>query len=255
MEEKSRVYISEEFKKLLNDRAIGIDRIVSEMAYNYQMAETTKAMYSKLNKMVYEMAEKNGCSIWDVCFNYVPKIDYEHVRHDGEKWSLEMRARLARLAIQQEMPKEQYTYDYPMPAITADIVVLRRNSLKKGNPIELLLVKRRNEPYKDCWALPGGFMEIGERLYACAKRELKEETGIDAPWLSFCHIRDAVGRDPRGRVLSAVYLVNLGDKSPEIKAADDAAEVRWFTKDELKKVRLAFDHASTIQELRVFTKM
>ena len=98
-------------------------------------------------------------------------------------------------------------------------------------------------------------MEIGETLNACAKRELKEETGIDASWLVFCHIRDAVGRDPRGRVLSAVFLVNLGDESPEIKAADDAAEVRWFTKEELKKVRLAFDHASTIQELRAFTKM
>ena len=255
MEEKDRVYISEEFKKVLNARAVGIDRTVCEMAYEYQMAETTKAMYSKLNKMVYEMAEKNGCSIWDVCFNYVPKIEYEHVRQDGEKWSLEMRARLARLAIQQKMPKKQYTYDYPMPAITADIVVLRSNSLKKGNPIELLLVKRRNEPYKDCWALPGGFMEIGETLHACAKRELKEETGIDASWLSFCHIRDAVGRDPRGRVLSAVYLANLRDELTEIKAADDAAEVKWFTKEELKNVRLAFDHANTISELRVFKKM
>lgn len=98
-------------------------------------------------------------------------------------------------------------------------------------------------------------MEIGETLHACAKRELKEETGIDASWLSFCHIRDAVGRDPRGRVLSAVYLANLRGESSEIKAADDAAEVKWFTKEELKNVRLAFDHASTISELRVFTKM
>lgn len=73
------------------------------------------------------------------------------------------------------MGKKVYTYDYPMASVTADIGVLRK---AEDGRFEILLIKRKNEPYKDCWALPGGFMEMDETLEKCAVRELKEETNI-----------------------------------------------------------------------------
>ena len=67
-----------------------------------------------------------------------------------------------------------YTYKYPMPSVTADILVLK----KTGVTSQILLIKRRNEPFKDCWAFPGGFTEEGETLEQSASRELLEETGL-----------------------------------------------------------------------------
>mgnify|MGYP003304210065 CR=1 FL=1 len=68
-----------------------------------------------------------------------------------------------------------YTYKYPRPAVTADCVVMTKESEPK-----VLLIQRGNEPFKGCWALPGGFMEMDETLEECARRELKEETGWEA---------------------------------------------------------------------------
>ena len=68
-----------------------------------------------------------------------------------------------------------YTYKYPHPAVTADCVVFGFN----GQDLKILLIERGNDPYKGCWAFPGGFMNIDETAEQCAKRELKEETGLD----------------------------------------------------------------------------
>lgn len=67
--------------------------------------------------------------------------------------------------------KGTYTYEYPRPMLTADCVVVRHRA-------EVLLVRRGNEPYKGCWALPGGFMEMDETIEHCAVRELQEETDL-----------------------------------------------------------------------------
>lgn len=138
--------------------------------------------------------------------------------------------------------KKQYTYDYPMPAITADVVVSHGRW-----PEKILLVKRKKAPYKGRWALPGGFLEMNETLYECAQRELKEETNLDIAKLTFLEIRDQVGRDPRGRTVSVVYYKRLTmGPLPEVKASDDAQEVRWFNVAEIEKMSLAFDHKEII---------
>lgn len=140
-----------------------------------------------------------------------------------------------------------YTYDYPMPSITCDVLVLNQQinvtaegSLKSKSNV--LLIKRKNEPFKDCWALPGGFMEIDETLVECAKRELKEETGIDvdASKLHFKKILDKVDRDSRGRVISVVYMTHVS-KQIKVKAGDDAKEYAWFDVNNLPD-NIAFDH-------------
>ena len=121
--------------------------------------------------------------------------------------------------------------------LTADCVVLRNS--------EVLLVRRGNEPYKGCWALPGGFMEMDETIEHCAVRELQEETGlqVDEKALRLIGIYSAPGRDPRGRTVTAAYAVRVPDTT-EATAGDDAAEVRWWPLDALPP--LAFDHDKII---------
>lgn len=135
-----------------------------------------------------------------------------------------------------------YTYEYPRPMLTADCMVTRGN--------DVLLVRRGNEPYKGCWALPGGFMEMDETIEHCAVRELQEETALQVAEsdLRLIGVYSAPGRDPRGRTVTAAYLV-VGSRWAAVgdaEAGDDAAEVRWWSLDELPP--LAFDHAQIIND-------
>ncbi len=137
------------------------------------------------------------------------------------------------------MPK--YTYDYPHPAVTVDIVIF--DVTQAG--IEVLLIKRGGEPYKGMWALPGGFMDIHEDALHAAERELREETSLDGIELKQIGAFTAPFRDPRERVVSIAYaaLVNKAEVKP--KAGDDAAEAQWFSIRELPA--LAFDHSKILR--------
>ena len=133
-----------------------------------------------------------------------------------------------------------YTYPYPRPMLTADCVVVNACG-------EVLLVRRGNDPYRGCWALPGGFMEMDESIEQCAVRELREETGLEATVdaLRLVGVYSAPGRDPRGRTVTAAYAFRLPDGQQPV-AGDDAAEVRWWPLEALPP--LAFDHAQIISD-------
>jgi 8-oxo-dGTP diphosphatase len=138
--------------------------------------------------------------------------------------------------------KGKYIYEWPRPMVTVDAAVLR--FLK--DDIQVLLIKRRKEPYKDCWALPGGFVEMDEELKDAAARELKEEAGISKIKLEQLKTFGTVGRDPRGRQISVVFWGTTKGRET-IKASDDAAEAKWFSVRKLPK-RIGFDHREIIQE-------
>lgn len=136
----------------------------------------------------------------------------------------------------------KYIYDYPRPMLTADCMVVNDRN-------EVLLVRRGNDPYKGCWALPGGFMEMDETLEHCAVRELEEETGlkVDEQDIRLIGIYSAPGRDPRGRTVTAAYLVkNVECRMKDAHAGDDAAELRWWSLFALPT--LAFDHAQIVAD-------
>ena len=135
--------------------------------------------------------------------------------------------------------KGTYTYEYPRPAVTADIAIFTPDMS------EVLLIRRGNEPYKDCWALPGGFMDMDETLEQCAIRELKEETNIAADCLWEVGAFSKVDRDPRGRTITVAYY-GFADKSTSIKALDDAADIAWHKLSELPP--LAFDHHEVLEK-------
>ena len=129
-----------------------------------------------------------------------------------------------------------HTYDYPRPALTADCAVF---GLDAGE-LKVLLVRRDLEPFAGRWALPGGFVRVGEALDDAARRELQEETGLRDVFLEQLYTFGEPGRDPREHVVSVAYfaLVNLVDHA--VQAATDAREAAWFAVHDTP--RLAFDH-------------
>ena len=138
-----------------------------------------------------------------------------------------------------------YTYKYPRPAVTADCVVITRES----NP-KVLLIERGDNPFKGCWAFPGGFLNMDETTEQCAIRELEEETGMKIQELQQIGAYSKVDRDPRGRTITVAYLAVI-DSPCEVKGLDDAAKAQWFPLDALPK--LAFDHDDIMRDaIRLF---
>lgn len=134
-----------------------------------------------------------------------------------------------------------YTYKYPRPALTADAVVFA----KDGDSIRLLLVERKHDPCKGCWAFPGGFMNMDETTAQAAHRELFEETGIKVDAMKQVGAYDKVDRDPRGRVITVAYTTII-DHSLPAKGADDAAKAEWIDIRQLPP--LAFDHEEILHD-------
>lgn len=130
---------------------------------------------------------------------------------------------------------------YPKISITTDAVIFA--ATEKG--LAVLLIKRGNNPYKDQWALPGGFLDADETLKSSCRRELKEETGVEVGNLKRVGIYDKVNRDPRGRVITIAYTTKL-DKPREAIGADDAKEARWVLLKEMGE--LAFDHDKIVED-------
>lgn len=122
--------------------------------------------------------------------------------------------------------------------VTVDILVINNETE------EILLIKRLNEPFKDCWALPGGFVDENEDLEDAAHRELKEETNLELEELYQIGAFGTPGRDPRGHMVSVAYLGYKNDID-DAKAMDDAKELKWFKINNLPK--LAFDHKEIIE--------
>ena len=137
---------------------------------------------------------------------------------------------------------EAYTYDYPRPAVTADVAVLRLDEVP-----EILLIQRLDPPFKDMWALPGGFMEMEETLLETARRELMEETRIRAGELIRFDSYDKPERDPRGRTITQVFVMIWKEEMGHPKAGSDAASLQWFGLNELPE--LAFDHQQILNDV------
>ena len=133
-----------------------------------------------------------------------------------------------------------YTYKYPRPAVTADCVVMTKESVT-----QVLLIERGNDPFKGCWAFPGGFLNMDETTEQCAIRELEEETDMKVSVLHQIGAYSKVDRDPRGRTITVAYLAVI-DKPAEVTGQDDAAKAKWFPIDALPP--LAFDHEDIMRD-------
>jgi len=133
-----------------------------------------------------------------------------------------------------------YTYKYPRPAVTADSIVITKEVEPK-----VLLIERGDEPFKGCWAFPGGFMNMDETTEQCAIRELEEETGLKVSKVHQIGAYSKVDRDPRGRTVTVAYLAII-DAPIAVKGQDDAAKAQWFPLSPLPE--LAFDHDEIMRD-------
>ena len=129
-----------------------------------------------------------------------------------------------------------FYYPYPHPAVATDIAIFTIRHAR----LMLLLIQRGGPPFEGEWALPGGFLMMDEDLDTCARRELREETDVDADYLEHFGNFSAPDRDPRERVISVAYLALIPADRLNPTAGSDAASVRWFELSDLPP--LAFDH-------------
>lgn len=135
-----------------------------------------------------------------------------------------------------------FTYDYPRPSVTVDCIVFLRDE----KSLKVLLIQRGNPPFKGQWAFPGGFVDMDEELEDAAVRELYEETGLKLNGLTQMHTFGKIGRDPRGRTISVVFLGFADKKTAEkVKGSDDANDAQWFCVKEVPP--LAFDHNEVLK--------
>jgi len=145
------------------------------------------------------------------------------------------------------MASGKFTYDYPRPAVTVDVVIVTR-----GKKRRVLLIRRKLAPFAGSWAIPGGFVNMDESLDDAARRELLEETGVAVSDLIQLHTFGDPGRDPRGRTISVVYLAVVDADKMKPSAGSDAAEVGWFSL--ARPPKLAFDHKDILACARQYLK-
>ena len=144
--------------------------------------------------------------------------------------------------------------EYPRPSLTADVIAL---GLGEGGRLSVLLIKRGRDPFKDHWAIPGGFCEPNESVEEAGARELKEETEIEGLELEQLGVYSAPGRDPRGWVVSVAFIGLVpSHRFGEARGSDDASDAKWWPiehrpgedppfvlqREGEKTGRLSFDH-------------
>ncbi len=127
---------------------------------------------------------------------------------------------------------------YRAPAVAVDAIV--------ENGDEILLIKRKKEPFKGAYALPGGFVECGESCGNAVVREVEEETGLKVRIKELFGVYSEPSRDPRGHVISICYIVEVVGGS--LKAGSDASDACFFNINDVKKIELAFDHSKIIED-------
>lgn len=124
---------------------------------------------------------------------------------------------------------------YEKPSVTNDIIIFTTEDKKEENirkvprkGMQVLLIKRKEHPFIEKWAIPGGFVKMNESLQEGAERELKEETGIDKVYFEQLYTFGEINRDPRTRVISVANVALISKNSVKLIAGDDAKEVQWF---------------------------
>jgi len=144
-----------------------------------------------------------------------------------------------------------FTYEYARPAVTADITIFT----VRNDELNVLLIKRAEQPFQGEWALPGGFLQENEGPDEAAARELVEETGVSDVYLEQLSTFGAPGRDPRGHVITIAYSALIPSDNLELTASTDAEGVAWFAIDKLPDLALDHDEILELAHDRLVAKL
>ncbi len=128
--------------------------------------------------------------------------------------------------------------EYKNPIPTVDAIIQNSNSI--------LLVKRSKDPYKNQFALPGGFVNEGETIEEAIKREVYEETSLEVHPIDILGVYSDPKRDPRGHIMTVVFIVLIIRGNPS--AGDDAKEISWIPIEKISDIKIAFDHKLVIHD-------
>lgn len=137
--------------------------------------------------------------------------------------------------------KKKFTYEYERPALTVDCVIFGFDEIN----LKVLLIKRGIKPFKNKWALPGGFVKMTETTEQAAGRILKKETSLKGIFMEQLYTFSEVERDPRERVISVSYFALVKPSDYQVIAGDDEDSAEWFNINELPE--LAFDHKQIVE--------
>ncbi|HVD36902.1 MAG TPA: NUDIX hydrolase [Nitrososphaeraceae archaeon] len=135
---------------------------------------------------------------------------------------------------------------YRNPTPTVDTIIQRDSWI--------LLVKRRNDPFKGYLVLPGGFVNEGERVEDAAKREVKEETSLNIELLDILGVYSDPARDPRGHMMSTVFIAKISSHNDKVDAVaqDDAAAIEWISLEVIDTRNVGFDHKRIISDYKTW---
>jgi 8-oxo-dGTP diphosphatase len=140
----------------------------------------------------------------------------------------------------------EYQYRNPIPTVDT---IIQKDS-------HILLIKRKNDPFKGYFALPGGFVNEGEKVEEAAKREVMEETALDVELVDILGVYSDPNRDPRGHIMSTVFVGKISNNKEKVElwAQDDAAGVVWMSLEEIDNTSLAFDHKKIISNYMLWQR-
>jgi 8-oxo-dGTP diphosphatase len=135
--------------------------------------------------------------------------------------------------------------EHKNPKPTVDIIIKRDS--------EVLLVRRKKDPFKNYLSLPGGFVDEGERVEDAARREAKEETSLDIEPIEILGVYSDPRRDPRKHIMSIVFIVRIIDgnnNEAKAEAKDDAEQIEWMTLEDIDKKEFGFDHKKILLDYK-----
>ena len=135
--------------------------------------------------------------------------------------------------------------EHKNPKPTVDIIIKRDS--------EVLLVRRKKDPFKNYLSLPGGFVDEGERVEDAARREAKEETSLDIEPIEILGVYSDPRRDPRKHIMSIVFIARIIDgnnNEAKAEAKDDAEQIEWMTLEDIDKKEFGFDHKKILLDYK-----
>ena len=133
------------------------------------------------------------------------------------------------------------------PIPTIDVILTEQSDSNR-----ILLIKRKNDPFKDYFALPGGFVDEGEKVEDALRRETEEELSVKVEPIDILGVYSDPNRDPRGHIMSVVFISKIVSGEP--KAGDDAADLKWIEINSLENIKLAFDHSKILSDYKTWLK-